>query len=95
MTSLRLNLLIAILVAILIFLQYRLWFESDGVSDMVHLKKIISTQKAENEKLKKRNDELLFQIERLQKSRDAVEARARNELGMIKKDEMFYQVLDK
>lgn len=93
MSGFRLNVLAIILLFFLIFLQYRLWFESDGVRDMLKLKKRLATQRIENEKLKKRNEALLFQIERLQNSKDAAEARARNELGMIKKDETFYQIV--
>lgn len=89
----RMNIVITILAATFVFLQFRLWFESDGVRDMLHLKHMLSAQAVENEKLKKRNDELLFQIRRLQNSRDAAESRARNELGMIKKDETFYQIV--
>jgi len=50
-------------------------------------------QTIENEELKKRNALLLFQIKRLRNSKDATEARARNELGMVKKGETFYQVV--
>lgn len=77
------------------FLQYRLWFESGGIIDMLRLKKQLSIQVQENDKLKKRNDMLAQQVERLQKSQDTVEARARSELGMVKKGEKFYQVVGK
>lgn len=93
MSGMRFNILCVILLMVLAFLQYRLWFESGGIHDMKILKKTLSQQALENDKLKKRNDELLFQIKRLQKSEDATEARARNELGMIKKDEKFYQIV--
>ena len=93
MTGLRLNLLAVILVVGLLFLQYRLWFEAGGIRDMVQLKKHLTRQAAENEKLKKRNEALLFQIHRLQHSEDASESRARNELGMVKKGETFYQIV--
>lgn len=93
MTGLRLNLLALVLIALLLFLQYRLWAETGGIRDMLHLKKVLMQQSKENEQLKRRNEELLFQVERLQNSHDAVEARARNELGMIKHGETFYQVV--
>ena len=89
----RLNVLIAMLLGVLLFLQYRLWFEAGGLRDLVQLKRSLTTQQAANENLKKRNDQLIFQIERLQKSQDAAESRARNELGMIKKGETFYQIV--
>jgi cell division protein FtsB len=93
MTGLRLNLLAMILVFALIFFQYRLWFDSSGIRDMVQLKKTLAMQAEENEKLKKRNEALLFQIRRLQNSQDAPESRARNELGMVKSGETFYQIV--
>lgn len=93
MSGLRLNIVAGILLAMLIFLQYRLWFESGGIHDMLKLKKNLALQAKENEQLKKQNEELLFQVKRLQNSQDAVESRARNELGMIKKGETFYQVV--
>lgn len=82
-----------LLVLLLVFLQYRLWFEPSGILDMMRLKNEVALQKKENEKLKKRNDILLARVQNLQKDKDAVESRARRELGMIKKDEIFYQIV--
>ena len=93
MSSLRFNLVTIFLVAVLLFLQYRLWFEAGGIRDMIRMKKEIGKQMEENAVLKKNNEALLFQIQRLKKSEDGTESRARNELGMIKKDETFYQVV--
>jgi cell division protein FtsB len=93
MAEWRLNLLAAALLVALLLLQYRLWFRADGMRDIWRLKGAIAQQTAENEKFKKRNDELLFQIQRLQHSADATESRARNELGMVKKGETFYQIV--
>jgi cell division protein FtsB len=93
MSKVRFSILCAILVGALLLLQYRLWFESGGITEMSGLKKKLAQQAVENDKLKKRNDDLVFQIQRLTNSNDAAEARARNELGMIKKDEKFYQIV--
>jgi cell division protein FtsB len=81
------------LIALIAGLQYRLWFQPGGVRDLLHLKKELAVQVANNDHLRQRNDELLMQIQRLQNSQEAVETRARNELGMIKKNETFYQVV--
>lgn len=83
-----------LLVLLLMFLQYRLWFEPGGINDMMRLRKQLALHKEENDKLKKRNEGLLFQVQRMQKDKDAVESRARRELGMIKKGETFYQVVN-
>lgn len=89
----RFNLLPFILLGILGFLQYRLWMEPGGIRDMIQLKKQLAVEQLQNEKLKKRNQLVLLQVQHLQKNQDAVEMRARQELGMIKKDETFYQVV--
>ncbi|MFZ2315153.1 MAG: septum formation initiator family protein [Gammaproteobacteria bacterium] len=89
----RFSLLLIALLGLLVFLQGRLWFEAGGIRDFLQLKQNIAVQMTENEQLKKRNEELVFQIERLQHGQDAIEARARNELGMVKKDETFYQIV--
>ena len=83
-----------LLVMLLIFLQYRLWCEPGGLRDMMRLKKEVALQNQENAKLKKRNEILLTQVQLLQKDKDAVEARARRELGMIKQGETFYQIVN-
>jgi cell division protein FtsB len=85
--------MVIVLVAVLAFFQYRLWFESGGISDAVKMKKVLAIQEARNDKLRKQNEELLFQVQRLQESQDATESRARSELGMVKKGETFYQIV--
>jgi cell division protein FtsB len=89
----RITLLSLLLIGILGVLQYRLWFEQGGITDMLRLKKQLALQQQLNDKLKKRNEKLLLQVQYLQANDDAVEARARSELGMIKKDEAYYQVV--
>lgn len=81
------------IVLLLILLQYKLWLDKSGVTEMLRLKEALALQIKENEKLKQRNEGLLFQIKRLQNSDDVAEERARNELGMIKKGEVFYQIV--
>lgn len=95
MLSLRYLAIVGLLLMFFIFLQYRLWWESGGLKDFFVIKKDLQVIQANNLRLKQRNDALLFQIERLRNSQDAIEARARNELGMIKKDETFYQIVKK
>jgi len=89
----RFNVLPVLLLVLLIFLQYRLWFQPGGMLEMVQLKKQLAVEQAQNEKLKLRNQQVLLQVQHLQKNQDAVELRARQELGMIKKGETFYQVV--
>lgn len=89
----RTYILVVALFSLLLFLQYRLWFETGGLGDLKKIKQSLALQTLQTDELKKQNDMLVFQIERLQKSQDATESRARNELGMIKKDETFYQII--
>ena len=93
MRSFRLNVLPWVLIAILGFLQYHLWFESGGIIDMLRIKKELALQVSQNEKIKKRNEKLIHQLQYLQASNAGIETRARGELGMIKQGETFYQVV--
>jgi cell division protein FtsB len=93
MRSFHFGILSFVLLSFLIWLQYHLWIESGGVIDMLRLKKQVALQTQENDRLKKRNEKLIQQIQYLQANDDAVESRARSELGMVKKGETFYQVV--
>lgn len=95
MQSLKIWLLPILLFSVLLFLQFRLWFEPEGVLDMLRLKKQLTIEQQQNDKLKKQNEKLIKQVEHLHKNTDAIEARARQELGMIKKGETFYQVVER
>ena len=90
----QLRLLPIIFILLLLFLQYRLWFDSDGILHMHHLKTQLASQLQDNAKLKQRNEALLREVHALQTNQDAIESHARQELGMIKKDETFYQVIN-
>jgi cell division protein FtsB len=82
-----------VLILILVFLQYRLWFGPEGMRDIFQLKKQLAQQKQETEALKKRNQNLVSQVQYMQAHREAIESRARQELGMIKRNETFYQIV--
>lgn len=82
-----------LMVFILLFLQYRLWYQTGGMRDMWQQKKDLALQVEKNEKMKRVNKELLAQIRRSHGNRDAAEFRARQELGMVKKGETYYQII--
>ena len=87
--------LIILLAIILVVLQYRLWV-GDGSRAEIHLlQQEITTRQAELKKLQQQNLALAAEVQDLKKGLDAIEERARSELGMIKQDEVFYQVIDK
>ena len=82
------------LTALLALLQYALWFGDGGLRDMWRLEEQVTQQARENERLRERNAALAAEVRDLKTGLEAVEARARLELGMIKEDEIFYQVID-
>jgi len=76
-------------------LQYRLRFGYANFSEITSLETIITQQEIENSKLKLRNSGLIYEVLDLRNGSDALEEYAREEVGMIKKGEIFYQVLTK
>ncbi len=86
--------LIALLVATLLVLQYRLWVGEGSLSEVWHLRQQVEAQRKENERLVERNMALDAEVTDLKQGMDAIEERARNDLGMIKEDEIFYQVIE-
>ncbi|MGH8191616.1 MAG: cell division protein FtsB [Rhodanobacteraceae bacterium] len=82
-----------ILIALLIGLQIKLWVGDGGMRDLRAIRARVSAQQAENAKLKQRNDALHADVEDLKHGQDAVEARARSQLGLVKPGEVFYQVV--
>ena len=90
----RRKLLIVGVGAILVLLQYPLWFGSGGLLTLWQLQREIDHQRAENARLKERNQALEAEVADLKEGLAAIEERARSELGMVKKGETFYQVIE-
>jgi cell division protein FtsB len=82
------------LLAILVLLQYPLWFGNGGVIAAWRLSKEIAAQQAENARLKDRNQALEADVNDLKQGLQAIEERARAELGMVKQGEIFIQVIE-
>jgi cell division protein FtsB len=85
--------LLAILIVILILLQLKMWFGEGGFRDVQRLQQRVAEQALENEALAQRNRQLQADVEDLRQGLEAIEERARSELGMIKEGEEFYQVV--
>ncbi|MFZ6732611.1 cell division protein FtsB [Undibacterium sp. Ji42W] len=81
-------------VALLMLIQYPLWLGKGGWLRVWELDRQVAQVKGNNEKLKERNGKLESEVQDLKNGTDAVEERARFELGMIKKNEIFVQILD-
>lgn len=85
--------IVLILIALFVLLQYQLWFATGGIMSAYHLNKNIHQQIFENKTFANRNAVLAADIDDLKHGNEAIEKRARNDLGMIKKGEVFYQVV--
>jgi cell division protein FtsB len=88
------KLIIAVLVLMLLGLQYRLWVGEGSMAHRVELQDKIELQEAENDTLRERNRILAMEVEALKTNLDAVEERAREQMGMIKQDETFFMIVD-
>jgi cell division protein FtsB len=86
-----LTLIFVILIALL---QYPLWLGKGSWLRVWNVNQQISEQKEKNVTFKQRNETLNAEVRDLKQGNAAIEERARSELGMIKQDEVFYQVID-
>jgi cell division protein FtsB len=77
----------------ILLLQYRVWVSEDGVRELDRLKRAVATQHSENDQLAERNKQLAAEVRDLKTGMDALEERARSDLGMIASHETFYQVV--
>lgn len=85
--------LIALLLLVFAALQYRLWFGQLSITDYLRQQEEIATQQASNQELIKRNRMLLADVNDLRQGLEAIEERARNELGLIAEDEVFFRIV--
>ncbi|MBI4005836.1 MAG: cell division protein FtsB [Gammaproteobacteria bacterium] len=85
---------ISIILIILFFLlQYRLWVGNGSMTDVHNLEQAKQAQIEENKQLMERNESFAAEVYDLKNGYEAIEERARSEMGMIKNDETFYQVI--
>lgn len=92
--GLKLQILEAVLIAIVLLLQYLLWIAEDGVRQTYALRVSIQAQTEENAVLNERNQALEADIKDMKNGLAAIEERARTEMGMIRPDETFYRILE-
>lgn len=81
------------LLSLFLVMQFALWAGDKNVFDLYHLNKSINQTRAEIAQLTQRNDGLMAKVLDLKNGGQAVETLARQELGFIKQDETFYQVI--
>ena len=83
-----------VLLVLLIWLQYKIWLQDGGIPEVIQLQQEIEVVKTEVQKLQDRNSSLDAEVKDLKKGLDAIEERARSEMGMIKEGEVYYQVIE-
>ncbi|GAB3270004.1 cell division protein FtsB [Parahaliea aestuarii] len=86
--------LLAVLVFLLLVLQYRLWIAEGSLAEKHRLESQVVEQSAINEELRARNAVLEREVLELQSGNRSVEQRAREQLGLIREGEVFYQFVE-
>lgn len=86
--------LITIIVLLIVHLQYRLWFGDGSIRQIWQYQTRLDVLSQQVQQKKERNEALYGDVLDLRKGQEAVEERARHELGMIKENETFFQVLE-
>jgi cell division protein FtsB len=87
------RILAIVLCALLVLIQYPLWLGKGGWMRVWDLDRQVAAQKESNHKLEVRNQALDADVRDLKQGTEAIEERARYELGMIRQDEVFFQLL--
>lgn len=89
------KILLVIIVLLIAHFQYRLWDPENGsIAELHSREQKLAELKQQLEEKKQRNEALYAEVEDLRKGQEALEERARDELGMIRADETFFQVLE-
>ena len=86
--------LLLLLILLLVYLQYQLWFGEGSLQEVRELNREVEMQRQENLELRERNAALQAEVDDLQQGLDAIEEHAREDLGMVKEGETFYQVVE-
>lgn len=84
-----------ILLVALVALQVKMWAGNGSMQVVDSLRGSVNKQAAENVRLQQRNKAMAADVFDLKHGNEAIEARARNELGLIKPGELFYQVVER
>lgn len=85
---------IALLILLIAHLQYRLWFGDGSIQQNWQYQARLDELSLQVQQRKERNEALYGDVLDLRKGQEAIEERARHELGMIRENETFFQVLE-
>ncbi len=89
------RLLIITLTGLVLLIQYPLWLGKGGLLRVWDMDRQITVQREANSRAQARNAAMDAEVRNLKQGLEAIEERARNELGMIRRDEIFFQVLER
>ncbi|WP_136068782.1 cell division protein FtsB [Modicisalibacter radicis] len=81
-----------LLIALLGLLQYSLWFGEGGLRELTHIRARADALASENDIQRARNERLAAEVVDLKNGLDAIEERARSDIGMVRQDEQFFWV---
>jgi len=88
------KILLSVVILLVILLQYRLWNGDGGIKEVQAYQLRLDDLNEQVEEKRERNEALYAEVEDLRKGQESLEERARDELGMIKEGETFFQVLE-
>lgn len=88
------RLLALALLILVVLIQYPLWLGKGGLLRVWDMERQIEAQREANSRLQNRNSALDAEVKDLKQGLEAIEERARNDLGMIRSDEIFFQVVE-
>ena len=86
--------LVLVFVVLLGVLQYRLWFGRGNLEEVARLEATKQEQQERNAQLAERNNSLAAEVHDLKQGLQAIEEKARSEMGMVRNGETFYQIID-
>lgn len=87
--------LAAILAVLIVAIQYPLWLGKGGWLRVWDVERQLAGQRAKNDQLEARNGALAAEVKDLKQGLEAIEERARYELGYVRADEVFFQIVEK
>ncbi len=86
--------LIILLVVVLFGLQIKLWVGNGSFAEVWRYNRAVKEQQQENARLEERNKTLDAEVLDLKQGLESIEERARSELGMVKQNETFFQIIE-
>ena len=86
------RILAGVFAALILAIQYPLWLGKGGWLRVWDVDQQVDAQQEKNTRLEVRNNALAAEVKDLKQGHEAIEERARYELGMVKNDELFFQI---